>query len=495
MTSIRRWLLTCLILGFAFASLVAAYAIYRSSQGEAGELFDYELRTIALSLPANIESAPLADLAEQPTQGFAGIADDRIAIMIWDLHGRLLYRSGAEPALPRVASGFGSFEFRGHRWRAFGLQQATRFVQVAQPSSVRNHMAVHLASRALWPLAVMLPLAIVLVLFVVGRALSPLNGLSRSLAGRSIDWLAPFPPAQMPEEIRPLVEALNDLMRRLEEASRKQRSFVADAAHALRTPLAALKLQLQAVKADRTLSTEVQVVERLEERLNRIIHLTLQLLALAREDAKHGDAARPVSLRRVAEDAISELSMLAEAKGIDLGIEWSNRTEAASDVASGATDRDGDLFDDRRPGVTANLPLPQARSGGDPVAIAVQRGNPGDDYRIMGDEQALRILLNNLIENAIRHTAANGRVDVLLWREAQAIGLAVADTGTGIPDEELARVFDRFYRGASALGQGSGLGLAIATSIAARHHATLALRNRRREKGLLAVVHGFILVA
>ncbi len=465
MTSIRRWLLTCLILGFACASLVAAYAIYRSSQAEAGELFDYELRTIALSLPANIASAPLADLAEQPTQGFAGIADDRIAIDIWDKRGALRYHSRTEPALPRLAPGFSGFEHGGHRWRAFGLDQGSRFVQVAQPVSVRNHMAVHLALRTLWPLAVMLPVTILLVLFVVARALSPLHGLSRSLAGRSIDWLAPFPPAQLPDEIRPLVAALNDLMRRLEEASRKQRSFVADAAHALRTPLAALKLQLQAVKAERTLGTEITAIERLEERLNRIIHLTLQLLALAREDAKHGDVAGPVSLRRVAEEAIGELSMLAEANGIDLGLEWGrdeNAREWMTDAARGALD---------------------------------VRTDPDDDYRLMGDEQALRILLNNLIDNAIRHTPPGGRVDVFLWRDAHAIGLAVADTGTGIPDDELVNVFDRFYRGTTALGQGSGLGLAIATSIAARHHATLSLRNRRSGNGLLASLQGFLPVA
>jgi two-component system, OmpR family, sensor kinase len=149
----------------------------------------------------------------------------------------------------------------------------------------------------------------------------------------------------------------------------------------------------------------------------------------------------PMSLRRLAERSVSDLSLLAEAKRIDLGLE-----ERARDAS--------------------------------------------DDYVVLGDEHSLGILLNNLIDNAIRHTPEGGRVDVILTRDAQGLGVEIVDTGTGIAPDELDRVFDRFYRGTGAQGSGSGLGLAIASSIAARHGATLDVRNREDESGLMVRVGG-----
>jgi two-component system OmpR family sensor kinase len=235
--------------------------------------------------------------------------------------------------------------------------------------------------------------------------------------------------AGVPVEIRPLVDALNDLLRRLNDASQAQRIFVADAAHELRTPLTALKLQLQVARRDGALQGDGQTLERLEGRLNRIIHLAHQLLAMAREDANRAASMTPVSLRRLAERSVSDLSLLAEAKHIDLGLEERTRDRS-------------------------------------------------DDYVVMGDEHALGILLNNLVDNAIRHTPEGGKVDVILARDTQGVGVEVIDTGTGIAPDELDRVFDRFYRGTGAQGSGSGLGLAIASSIAGRHGATLNVSNR-----------------
>jgi two-component system OmpR family sensor kinase len=148
-----------------------------------------------------------------------------------------------------------------------------------------------------------------------------------------------------------------------------------------------------------------------------------------------------MSLRRLAERSVSDLSLLAEAKGIDLGLE-----ERARDAS--------------------------------------------DDYVVLGDEHALGILLNNLIDNAIRHTPEGGKVDVILARDAKGVSVEVIDTGTGIAPDELDRVFDRFYRGTGAQGSGSGLGLAIASSIAGRHGATLKVRNREGEGGLAVRVGG-----
>ncbi|CAB3752357.1 ATP-binding protein [Paraburkholderia solisilvae] len=442
MTSIRRRLLGWLIFGFGAASAAAAAGIFHTARIEAGELFDYELRTVALSLPSNLQ----ATMSAQQSDSMLGdIADDRIVIEIWNASGEIVYRSQHTQTLERYAAGLRTVENDEVRWRVFGVQQPTRYVQVAQPLSVRNDLALTLAWHTLWPLALMVPVAIVLVLFVVTRGLAPIRGLSHSLASRSLDALEPLPiDARTPVEVRPLVVALNDLLKRLHVASQAQRMFVSDAAHELRSPLAALQLQLQAATRDGTLAGSDATLDRIQGRLKRLIHLVQQLLTLAREDAAAATPMAPVSLRRVGEQVVGEFSLLAEEKRIDLGLE----TSAAH----------GDA----------------------------------DPYVARTDTHALFLLLSTLIDNAIRYTREGGTVDLLLARADGRIGIEVRDTGPGIPDDELERVFDRFYRGSDTQVQGSGLGLAIAVRIARRLGIVLTLRNRRDASGLSARIDGFM---
>ena len=439
MTSIRRWLLTWLILGLATSGLIAAFSIFQMSRDEANELFDYELRTVALSLPANFGDAG----ASSATPDFGGISDDRLVIDIWDQQGNLSYQSIKGLTLKRYPKGYRTIERDEYSWRVFGVHQGDRFVQVAQPISVRDDLAIHLASRTLWPLWVFIPVTIVLVLFVVSRGLEPIRGLSRVLSARTSDSLDPVQvDGTLPIEIEPLVDELNGLLHRLSVASQAQRTFVADAAHELRSPLAALKLQLQVAAREGTLVAQDHTLEHIEQRLNRVIHLVQQLLTLAREDAPGSLAAASVSLRRLAEQAVGDLSLLAEAKEIDLGLECKGGTQ------------------------------------------------PDDRYVVIAEGRALTTLLNNLIDNAIRYTPRGGTVDVVLLREPAGITLEVSDSGPGIPQEERRRVFDRFFRGADAQEQGSGLGLAIASKIVERHHARLTLENHAARPGLAVRVAG-----
>jgi two-component system, OmpR family, sensor kinase len=157
MTTIRRRLLGWLICGFAAASAVAALGIFHTAREEAGELFDYELRAVALSMPANVETAREV---EQSGPGFDEIADDRILIEIWDRDGKLIYHSQDTPVLPRQATGFRTIEDNEVHWRVYGVAQPERFVQVAQPISVRDALALRLALHTLWPLALLVPVAI-----------------------------------------------------------------------------------------------------------------------------------------------------------------------------------------------------------------------------------------------------------------------------------------------------------------------------------------------
>jgi two-component system OmpR family sensor kinase len=440
MTSIRRWLLGWLIFGMAAASVIAAYAIFHTARREASELFDYELRTVALSLPSTLRGAASG---AQPEPDFGDIADDRIVIAIWDRAGAPIYHSVQAPVFARLPPGFNTVELADAHWRTFGVEQRERYIQVAQPVSVREDLALHLALHTLWPLGVLLPVTIVLVLLVVARGLAPIGGLSRALATRSIDSLEPLRlDGTMPVEIRPLVEALNDLLQRLHTASQAQRTFIADAAHELRSPLAALKLQLQAASRDGSLKGEGQTLERVEHRVNRIIHLVQQLLTLAREDAQPATSMAPVSLRRIGEQAVSDFSLLAEMREIDLGLECE-----------------------------------RARA-------------PNDPYTVLAESHGMSVLLGNLINNAIRHTPAGGRVDVVLRRDGERVGFEVVDSGSGIAPAELERVFDRFYRGEQAKGEGSGLGLAIVARIAGRHQLALTLRNNAGRPGLSVAASG-----
>ncbi|PLZ03546.1 two-component sensor histidine kinase [Burkholderia sp. WAC0059] len=447
MTSIRRWLLGWLIVGLAGAALVAAYGIFHTARIEAGELFDYELRTVALSLPPDLGDAGLA------MPDFEGISDDRLFIQIRDAAGRTVYRSLGGVDLAPLTAGFHTIEYNGYQWRVFGTPRDGRFFELAQPVSVREDLALRLALRTLWPFGLLILAVLALVPFVVARGLGPVRELSGALSTRSLDALEPIgTDGPIPVEIRPLVVALNDLLARLNASSQAQRTFVADAAHELRSPLAALKLQLQAAERDGSLSGSKTTFGRIEERLNRLIHLVHQLLSLAREDAQPAAQPQAVSLRRLCERAVGDFSLLAEAKQIDLGLECWKSGESKSESEGPAAG---------------------------PDAFVVQ-----------AEPHGLEVLLGNLLDNAIRYTPARGRVDVVLARSGETVSVSVSDNGPGIAPGDEERVFDRFRRGAGTHEQGSGLGLAIARKIAERHHATLCLRNHADQPGLSVTLAG-----
>lgn len=440
MRSVRTQLLVGLIVGLGAMSVVAGYGVFRSAREEANELFDYELRSIAISLPLSVVDAELADVG---SADFEALQDDRVFIQIWDTSGHQTYRSPLSIALPRQRAAFQSIEAGGHHYRVFGLQQSSRFIQVGQPESVRDELALKFASRTLWPLLGVLPLEIALVLLVVKRALRPVDGLSKSLAARSIETLTPIDMARgVPSEVEPLVEALNDLLDRLGNALSAQRIFVADAAHELRTPLTALKLQIQVARGDPARSGDDDLFRKLESRANRAIHLVQQMLTLAREDAEATVHAGTADLRKVATQVVAELSVLAESKDIDIGLECAELAEMEGSTL------------------------------------------------VVGDETSLETMVTNLVDNAIRYTARGGQVDVRLRLDGTDMALEVVDNGPGIPGRDLKRVLDRFYRAENTTGQGSGLGLAIAAKVAAKHQASFSVSNRPDGKGLIVSVRG-----
>lgn len=440
MKSVRSQLLAGLLVGLGVVSVLAGYGIFRSALEEANELFDYELRSVAVSLPQSLSDATIAN-AE--SHDFESIGDDRVAIQVWDAGGKLTYYSHSGAVLPRREAGFHVIEVAERHFRIFGVQQASRFVQVGQPVSVRDELALQVASRTLWPLLGIVPLEITLVLLVVRRALRPVQQLSTSLAARSPETLTPVDLTDaVPAEIAPLVDALNDLLARLSKAVHTQRVFIADAAHELRTPLTALKLQIQVARSENQTIETGALFQKLEERTNRAIHLVQQLLSLAREDADASTGKPDTNLARLASQVVADLSVIAEQQQIDLGLE--------------------------RVGIETDA---------DPV-------------HIIGDETSLRSMLTNLVDNAIRYTPRGGRVDVRLIIARDTVDVEVVDTGPGIPEMELDRVRDRFYRAGNTSSTGSGLGLAIAAKVATKCRAELLISNRQDSTGLCVAVTG-----
>jgi two-component system OmpR family sensor kinase len=257
-----------------------------------------------------------------------------------------------------------------------------------------------------------------------------------ALRRRRPDDVEPVAVDGLPDEVRPVAEALNDLLARLRAALGRERAFLADAAHELRTPLTALDLQAQAVVDARDDDRDA-AIGRLRAGVARVARLVEQLLALAREQDGVAPLAVPVDLDELLRRTVADFVPLAEAAGIDLGIE---------------------------------------------AAEAV---------RVSGDADALRRLLGNLLDNAVRYTPAGGRVDVVVARETgpppRAV-VAVTDSGPGIPADQRERVFDRFHRVPGTAATGSGLGLSLARSIAGRHGGQVELEDGPGGRGLRAVL-------
>jgi two-component system OmpR family sensor kinase/two-component system sensor histidine kinase QseC len=425
MRSIRTRLLLALLGLVAVVSVLAGVLTYRRVLAETSDLLDYQLRQMALSLESQIPLAPNLP----PQNGTDYIVE------IWNLFGGIKYSS--RPGLPtinRPLLGYADLRLQGRPWRAYGVETLDGVIDVAQPLGLRDALARAAALRVVLPILVLLPLLAAAIAAVVGRSLAPLRRMAAEVQRRDAHSLTPLPATGLPEEIAPLVVQVNGLLRRLDEAFVTQRSFIADAAHELRSPLTAVRLQLQLLDRapDEGARQEARVA--LGQAVERAAHLVSQLLTLARNEPQDARARElvPLALGEPAAEALADTHALAASRAVELSLE---------------------------------TPTPSAGSAS---ASAVVRG----------DREALRILVRNLVDNAVRYSPAGGHVEVRITEgagDAAGAVLQVDDSGPGIPVAERERAFDRFHRRAATAQEGCGLGLAIVQAIAQRHGAGVTL--------------------
>ena len=416
MNSIRVRVLLSLLGMLVVTAVIMGVLTYRNVLAETEALFDYQLRQMAFSLRDQGEIAP----AQAST-----LADEELdfVVQIWTADGRIIYPPRLRTDLPqRALLGLADITVQGKTWRTFSVASRERVIQVAQPLQIRQQLAADAALRSVAPMLFIAPAMALLIWWLAAQTLAPLRRLADGVRARDEQSLQPLPAAGLPDEVAPLVGALNGLLQRLAASLGAQRAFVADAAHELRSPLTALKLQMQLLKRAPDAVARGAAIEALNAGIDRAARLVEQLLTLARAEPGAPRAA-PVEL---------DLSELVRA--------------AVADTVAFAHARD--------------------------TVIELRADAP---VTLRGDAAALTVLARNLADNAVRYAPRGARVELRVFDDDGAAVLRVDDAGPGIPLAERARVFDRFYRHAAGDEAGSGLGLAIVRSVAERHGATVTL--------------------
>lgn len=432
------WVLGALCMGAAVLMLVS----YLVTLEEMDEIFDENLKQVALAVASHHRfgggPVPRGALPALP-RVYEEEGDFDFVSLAWTRDGTLEFTSDPSVVLPfSDANGSSQVHGNGEDWHLYTIVRNDGVLQVAQRASSRRMLAAEAASKLFPPFLVLIALIGLLLVVALRRGLVPLDRAAQDVAARSAASLEPIDDIGAPQEIRPMIRSINGLMQRLAHAFGAQRRFVADAAHELRSPVTALRLQLQVLERAGDDAARTHALSELKAGISRSQRLIEQLLELSRAEPDAPSRHEALDLGDVVREVVAHRSTEADRKDIDLGAEV--------------------------------------------IAAA----------RVVGDRDQLRVLLDNLVGNALRYTPRGGRVDV---RSSQVDGrstLQVIDNGPGIAPQERTRAFDRFYRGEGLQGDermsGSGLGLAIVQAIAHRHRATVSLHTAPSGSGLEARV-------
>ncbi|WP_019939224.1 ATP-binding protein [Bordetella sp. FB-8] len=416
MGSIRQRLTLIVLSGVAAVWLYSLYSSYRQAAHEVGEWDKARVEQVARALLVlDLDDLPVFAKASVPPRDDDGDNDQPMPLLyeIMATDGRVLAASPGVPAfaLPGRAAGGQSAERA--RWYVYttGDPARGRIVRIFEQCSHRSAVSAVSAKRVARPLLFALPVLAVLIWIAIGRSLTPLRILSKAIEERSSDSLETIEIKNIPDEVVPLVSALNMLLRRLRQSLDRERAFTSDAAHELKTPLAAIKVQAQVALTARDPQRQRRAMQRVVDAVDRSAHLADQLLALARLEESTPLPSSWVDLAQTAQACLAEQHANAQRKQMSLVL----------------------------------------RSGG--------------QVMVQAPPALVRILFDNLVDNAIKYGRAGGRIEIAACNEAGAFGLEVKDDGPGVDPQDMSRLNDRFFRGADHTEKGSGLGLSIVARI------------------------------
>lgn len=430
--SLRRRLLLLVSVASLVIVVLASWQSDRRARHEVQELMDDQLAKTAQLMLAMAQQGEdhLIGLPAR-VSGVRGLHPRRngltLEFQIGRPDGTVLARSAQAPSTPLSGNlGFSTVQEGDHPWRSLILETADGAyrIQVAESIAKRDREALEIARKTVKPIWFVFPLLLVAIYLSVRRGLKPLDNLASEVADRSSDNLSPLASRSTPREVQPLVAAINRLLFRLGSSLENERRFTADAAHELRTPLAAARIQAQVALLSADAKPRNHALTQTVAGLDRATRLVEQLLRLARLD----------SPGRLPASQMTDLADLARR------------------VAAGSQDA-----------------FPQARIGLDLDAA---------DPRVEVDADLLEIALRNLIDNAVRYSPPQSEVSVFLRADDGGLALGVSDNGPGVAPEDLPRLRERFFRSAQVTAEGCGLGLTIVGRIAELHGATLDLANR-----------------
>ncbi len=434
--SLKQRLLALALAAITLVWVGAAAFTYHDAREEFDEVLDAHLAQAASLLV--IQATHEIDELETEHTPLLHKYARRVAFQVWEKGRELRLHSANAPQQPlsNKGSGFSDTTIDGKHWRVFSTwdESGEYLIHVAERTEVREELARGIAGDLLQPMWFSLPLLALLLWGAVLRGLRPLDKLAREVGQREPDNLAALDASNAPREAVPLIERLNRLFARIDASIQKERRFTADAAHELRTPVAAIRAQAQVARAA---TGEVERLHALDNAIlgcDRTAHLIDQLLALARIDTLDRGAAGPCELRGIAAETVAALAPAALERGVQFEL-------------------------------LAN-----------------------DETTVSGSPELLRVLLRNLLDNSVRHTPPGTSVQVSITHEAGKVCLSVSDNGPGIPEEERDRVLERFYRPLGTQASGSGLGLSIVKRIAEVHGATLQMQPAGEGRGLRVTV-------
>jgi len=430
--SIRIFLVVVLLATMTLTVFLSALHGYRSSRAEVQALFDAELADRAHLLAITGDSRASGSRVVTVTEQYA--------FQLWR-GDELLLRSDNTPETPIPVSeaGYQDRNFGGHRWRIYTWIDNGRNIRAmaAARVDIRNAVAEGIIMESVVPVIAALPIAGILIWFVVGYGLSPLSNLAKHLRSRRADELSPLPMERQPTELMQLVSSTNDLLGRLEASFVREKRFSSDAAHELRTPISALKVHLHNIS--QALPRGDSDLKHMEAAVDRMGNLVEQMLVLYRTSPDHYMAQlRELDLHQLVQGVIVEMYPGFEAKDIHLEL-------------------------------------------------------TGGSAGMSGDQFALETLVKNLLDNACKYTPRGGRALVSVSGGKDDVMLRVDDSGPGVPQEQHERIFDRFYRLGGDQHEsgviGCGLGLAIARHIADLHGASIVVRKSASMGGLSVAVY------